>query len=230
MPAFAQTPPHAPTSVQPAHSPSPFATQFLQRQQVCLFADIVGSTCLALGLPHERYAWVMMQAVQRMLGSLQRYGAQVLPHQGDAVLGLWDEWQVSQALAAAQHLHDNLQHLGKGLAAELPAGMPRLQLRIGVASGLVCCGVLDGSPSAYGLPLHLARRLCSAALPGETLVCERVAALLPPEAAQSLYCAALSGFAEPVTLHGALPLAARLTATGRVTEFTVLSEVQLNAL
>lgn len=217
-------------TAQPDSHAAPFKTQSLQRQQVCLFADIVGSTRLALGMPHERYAWVMMQAVQRMLGSLQEYGAQVLPHQGDAVLGLWDEWQVSQALAAAQHLHDGLLHLGEGLAAELPAGVPRLQLRIGVASGLVCCGVLDGCPSAYGVPLHLARRLCSAALPGEILICERVAALLPGGAAQPLYCAALSGFAEPVTLHGALPLAARLTATGRVTELTVLSEVQLRAL
>lgn len=193
-----------------------------QRQQLCLFADVAGSTQLALSLSHERYTELLIQVMTAMLSELRERGALVLPHQGDAVIGLWDESQAAQALATAQALHDHLPNL----IAEQLQGL-HLQLRIGVASGLVTCGVLEGCPSAYGVPLHLARRLCSAALPGETLMCERVASLLPRGVAQRLMPAALSGFALPVTLHGALPLTSRLDQAGRVMELTLLSDVEL---
>lgn len=196
------------------------------QQQICLFADVVGSTRLALKLPHDQYAALMTRAVALMLEVLGKHGAQVLPHQGDAVLGLWDEWQVSQALSAAQSLHDQL--LKVTLAdVGLHSRTPRLQLRIGLASGVVCCGALRDQPSAYGVPLHLARRLCSSALPGETLLCERVASLLPSSAAQPLFTSNLSGFAQPTMLYTALPLSPCLAAAGIGYELTLLSDLKM---
>lgn len=193
------------------------------QQQVCLFADVVGSTNLALRLPVDLYATLMTFVLEEMLGTLHGFGATLLPHQGDAVIALWDEWRLYQALSAAQQLHDNLLQLKVSEMVSV-TGLPPLQLRIGLASGVVCCGQLGQQPCAYGLPLHLARRLCSAALPGETLVCERIASLLPSGTVQTLPSMPLSGFGPPTELHAALPLQA---AGNSQTELTLLSNLKM---
>jgi adenylate cyclase len=144
-------------------------------QQICaVFADLVGSTRLAALLPTGHYAALMTEAIQLMMLSLETQGAALLPHQGDAVLGLWDADEVSQAACACQELHIRLGFLE--LARHL--GL-KLQLRIGCSVGAVILGELGGRPNAYGLPLNLARRLCSQAAPGETLVCAAAAGRTP---------------------------------------------------
>lgn len=147
----------------PADPPAP--------EQACLvMVDLVGSTRIAHGLSLGAYATLMAEFVQVLMLSFEVHGGQVLQHQGDAVLALWPAERAEQALRAAVEAHDRAAHLG--LAGSL--GLT-LQVRSGVASGEVVTGVVGGQPSAYGLPVNYARRLCDAAEPGETLICEAAA-------------------------------------------------------
>ncbi|WP_051935454.1 adenylate/guanylate cyclase domain-containing protein [Deinococcus sp. YIM 77859] len=137
----------------------------------CLvMVDLVGSTVLAHRLPLEHYAALMAEFVQLLILSFEARRGQVLQHQGDAVLALWSAAHTSEAVRAALEAHERAARLG--LAGLLGV---RLQVRAGVALGPVITGPVGGQPSAYGLPVNYARRLCDAAAPGETLVCERVA-------------------------------------------------------
>lgn len=136
-------------------------------EEACLvMVDLVGSTRIAHGLPVTTYATLMAEFVQVLILSFEVYGGQVLQHQGDAVLALWPAAGAVQALRAAVGAHERAA--GLGLARSL--GL-ELQVRSGVAAGTVVTGVVGGQPSAYGLPVNYARRLCDAADPGETLVC-----------------------------------------------------------
>ncbi|WP_216325725.1 adenylate/guanylate cyclase domain-containing protein [Deinococcus aestuarii] len=142
--------------------------------QACLvMVDLVGSTRLAHLLPLEDYAALMAEFVQVLVLSFEARGGRVLQHQGDAVLGLWAEGEVGPAVLAGHETHERAARLG--LAATLGA---RLQVRAGVALGAVITGWVGGQLSAYGLPVNYARRLCDAAVPGETLVCGAAAAHL----------------------------------------------------
>ncbi|MBB5236189.1 adenylate/guanylate cyclase domain-containing protein [Deinococcus budaensis] len=145
-------------------------------QLACLvMADLVGSTRLAHGLRLEHYATLMTEFVQLLILSFEVRGGQVLQHQGDAVLALWPSSQTSQAVLAALEAHERVARLGLAAALGL-----RLELRAGVAAGPVVTGPVGGQPSAYGLPVNYARRLCDAAAPGETLVCDTAARHLGP--------------------------------------------------
>lgn len=142
----------------------------------CLvLVDLVGSTDLAHRLPIQNYMALMTEFVQVMILSLEARGAQVLQHQGDAVLAYWDARSTVDACHAALDAHDRAARLSlAGLLGE------NLQLRAGVAVGDVLTGMVGGQRSAYGLPVNYARRLCDAAMAGETLVCGKVAALHLP--------------------------------------------------
>lgn len=137
----------------------------------CLvMVDLVGSTALAHRLPLEHYAALMAEFVQLLILTCEAQGGQVLQHQGDAVLALWPAAHTERAVQAALETHERSARLS---LAEL-LGV-QLRVRAGVALGTVVMGPVGGQPSAYGLPVNYARRLCDAAAPGETLVCEEVA-------------------------------------------------------
>lgn len=128
--------------------------------------DLVGSTRLAHELPLDHYMALMAEFVQVLILSFEARGGSVLQHQGDAVLALWNEQHVNAAITAALEAHERSARLS--LAAMLGV---RLEVRSGVAVGQVIMGMVGGQPSAYGLPVNYACRLCSAADIGETLVC-----------------------------------------------------------
>lgn len=135
-----------------------------------MMVDLVGSTLLAQGLPLEIYAALMAEFVQVLILSAEALGGRVLQHQGDAVVALWSAEQAQWGMWAALDAHERAARLG--LAGALGV---QLQLRAGVALGPVIMGMVGGQLSAYGLPVNYARRLCDAASPGETLVCDQVA-------------------------------------------------------
>lgn len=131
-----------------------------------VMVDVTGSTRLAHALPLAHYMALMTEFVQVMILSFESRGGTVLQHQGDAVLGYWPAGAEGDACEVALDAH--------GRAARLRlAGLlgTALQLRAGVAAGEVIVGLVGGQPSAYGLPVNYARRLCDAARPGETLAC-----------------------------------------------------------
>jgi len=145
----------------------PLPVQPTPSQLACLvMVDLVGSTRLAHQLPLDHYMALMAEFVQVLILSFEARGGLVLQHQGDAVLALWDEQHVNAAITAALEAHQRSARLS--LAAMLGV---QLQVRSGVAVGRVITGMVGGQPSAYGLPVNYACRLCSAADIGETLVC-----------------------------------------------------------
>lgn len=150
----------------------PLPTRQSRHTSACLvMVDLVGSTRLAHELALEHYAALMGEFVQVLILSFEAWGGRVLQHQGDAVLALWPADRTAAGVTAALEAHERAARLG--LAEALGV---RLQVRAGVALGSVVTGPVGGQPSAYGLPVNYARRLCDAAVPGETLVCASVAA------------------------------------------------------
>jgi class 3 adenylate cyclase len=113
--------------------------------------------------------------------------------------------------AVAQHRGHEVKSLGDGLmvvfaavgdavacAAQMQAAVAReeqaLGLRIGVHAGEP---VRDGN-DYFGTPVVVARRLCDAARPGQTLVSEMVSQLVAEREFESLGSLALKGLTERV--------------------------------
>lgn len=168
----------------------PLSAEPLMATPVCVvLVDLTGSTVLAQSLPLPHYMALMTEFVQVMILSFEARGGTVLQHQGDAVLGYWPAQHAENACRVALEAHDRAARLG--LAGLLGA---ELRLRAGVALGEVIVGLVGGQPSAYGLPVNYARRLCDAAHSGETLTCAATAAQLGPEL--------VAQPREPLTLRG----------------------------
>lgn len=154
----------------------PLCAQPPQVTPVCVvMVDLTGSTDLARTLPLPHYMALMTEFVQVMILSFEARGGTVLQHQGDAVLGYWPAERAHDACRTALEAHGRAARLG--LAKVLGV---RLRLRAGVALGNVIVGLVGGQPSAYGLPVNYARRLCDAARSGETLACACVGTRFDP--------------------------------------------------
>ena len=79
--------------------------------------------------------------------------------------------------------------------------LPDLKVQIGE----VIMGVVGGQNSAYGLPVNYATRLCDAAEPGQTLVCDAVLASAPGVRTEPYQPLHLQGFGENCCAHLLLP-------------------------
>ncbi|WP_425147778.1 adenylate/guanylate cyclase domain-containing protein [Deinococcus sp.] len=160
--------------------------------QACLLvADLVGSTRLARVLPLPHYMALMTDLIQVLMLHFEAYGGQVLQHQGDALVCLFSPAQVPAALRAAQgsHVRAGQLRLAEWLGQTL-------RLRVGLALGEVLTGTVGGTFSTYGLPVNLARRLCSAAEPGETLICPSLLPYVPALKLRERALDGLPGFEE----------------------------------
>lgn len=139
-------------------------------QPACIvMVDLVGSTRLAHELPLPHYAALMTEFIQLLMLSFETWDGTVLQHQGDALIGYWKQTDTTKAVQAALEIPERLSQLS--LARSLGI---HLQVRAGVARGEVTLSQIGLQPTAYGLPVNLARRLCDAAQPGEVFVSERV--------------------------------------------------------
>ncbi|PTA67636.1 adenylate/guanylate cyclase domain-containing protein [Deinococcus arcticus] len=161
-----------------------------------VLVDLVGSTAMAQALPLHGYMALMQDFVQLMVLSFEARGGQVLQHQGDAVLAWWPAQHAAQACAAAQDAH------GRAVRLHLAAQMGQtLRLRAGVSVGPVLMGMVGGQLSAYGLPVNYAKRLCDAARPGDTLICDEVRRRLPEHLTWPCAPLALQGFGNDCMAH-----------------------------
>jgi adenylate cyclase len=143
------------------------ATEPDQQPVTVVFADVVGSTELAHQLPLCQFSALMAELLQVLFLHFDLHGSRVLQHHGDGVLGVWDGRRAADALNAATTAHGRAARLD--LARQLGLS---LQLHCGVASGEVCLTQVGSGLTPLGLPPILARRLCDAAGPGETLACQ----------------------------------------------------------
>jgi predicted ATPase/class 3 adenylate cyclase len=186
-------------SISPQTSPQDTAER---RQLTVMFCDLVGSTALSARLDPEDLRSVI-GAYHRCCSDLvERNGGFVAKYMGDGVLAYFGYPQA--------HEHDSERAVRAGLALveaepklNTAAGVP-LQVRVGIATGLVVVGDLIGAGAAQeqavvGETPNLAARLQALAQPGAVVISASTRRLTGGLFDyRDLGAVALKGFAEKV--------------------------------
>jgi class 3 adenylate cyclase/tetratricopeptide (TPR) repeat protein len=161
-----------------------------RRQLTLMFCDLVGSTRLSLALDAEEFAEAInayrdtcARVVKQWDGFVSRFvGDGVLVYFGyprasedDALRAITAAWELTKAVAALD-LHAG--HLDERRAL-------RLHARIGLHTGLVVVGEIAGRDShemagVLGAAPNIAARLQALCQPGEVVISDTTAELLPP--------------------------------------------------
>jgi len=167
--ALSDGPPAA--EATPADAASAATAEAERRQLTIMFCDLVGSTELAIRLDPEDLHDIIAAYHRRVTEVVTRYGGFVARLMGDGVLAYF-----GYPLA---HEDDAERAVRSGLAiveaiAALGLGQP-LEVRIGIATGLVVVGDLIGTGAAHeemvtGETPNLAARLQSLAAPNAVIV------------------------------------------------------------
>jgi class 3 adenylate cyclase/predicted ATPase len=174
-----------------------------RRQLSVMFCDMVGSTELATRLDPEELREVMAQYHERVTTAVTNFGGFVARYMGDGVL-VYFGWP-----AAAES--DTERAIRAGLAVIETAGSvlrdnEPLQVRVGIATGLVVVGGVVGTGAArehevVGETPNLAFRLQTLAEPGTLVISEfthdQIAGLFDCE---DLGAVAIKGFSRPITV------------------------------
>lgn len=147
-----------------------------RRQVTVQFCDLVGSTALSNTLDPEEYRTVLSRYHETCIAGVQRFEGFVAQIQGDGVLAyfgypLAHENEAERAIRSALAILDALAQLDVGPDR-------RLQVRVGVATGLVVVShILAPEKSAVGETPNLAQRLHTLASPGEVITTDRTRVL-----------------------------------------------------
>ncbi len=203
----------------PATSPSPVALAELpgtalplreaeRRQLTVMFIDLVGSTALAARLDPEDMREVIGTYHRCVAAAINRFGGFVAKYMGDSVLVYFGypqahEDDAERAIRAGLSLVEAVGQLTSSEEATL-------QVRIGIATGLVVGGDLVGQGEAQergvvGETPNLAARLQALAPPGAVVVSENTRRLLGGLFdVADLGCCELKGFAEPMRMFQVL--------------------------
>jgi class 3 adenylate cyclase len=177
-PARAQAPQVAPRET-PRHSPLADIAPAERRQLTIMFCDLVGSTELATQLDPEDLRDIIAAYHRRVAEGVARYGGFTARLMGDGVLAYF-----GYPLA---HEDDAERAVRGGLAiVEAIAGLglaQPLQVRIGIATGLVVVGDLIGTGAGQeqtvtGETPNLAARLQTLAAPNAVIVSHSTRRLL----------------------------------------------------
>ena len=199
---------HMRTSAQDQAPAEPRYDEAERRQLTVMFCDLVGSTALSAKLDPEDLRGIVRAYHRCCTAIVERNGWYVAKYMGDGVLAYFGYPQA--------HEHDAERAVQAGLA--LVQAVPNLktaidsplQVRIGIATGLVVVGDLVGKGAAQeqavvGETPNLAARLQAVADPGAVVVAESTRALLGNLFEfQDLGCPELKGISVPVRAWGAL--------------------------
>jgi class 3 adenylate cyclase len=190
------------------------------KQVTVLFADVVRSMDIAAAVGPERLREIMAVLADRCAAAVKRYGGTVDKFTGDGIMAVFGapvalEDHAVRACFAALGIQVE--------AARLTPEIKRrdgvdLRLRVGLNSGQVIAGQIGSGPSGYtaiGQQVGMARRMESAASPGEVMLSASTARLV--EGAADLGAAELvqiKGVDESVPARRLLGMVER-TALGR---------------
>jgi class 3 adenylate cyclase/predicted ATPase len=174
-----------------------------RRQVTVMFSDLVGSTALSTRMDPEDLREIISAYQSSVANTVRRFGGFVAKYMGDGVLVYFGYPQA--------HEDDAERAVRAGLALiegvrSLTAAEP-LQVRIGIATGLVVVGDLIGSGEAQergvvGETPNLAARLQAAAVPGTIVIGPATQRLLAGLFEyRDLGCIEVKGFARPVQAY-----------------------------
>jgi class 3 adenylate cyclase len=141
-----------------------------RRQLTVLFCDMVGFTKLAYKLDPDTLQTIVRAYEDACATCVNRYEGYVFTTLGDGVVAFFGfplahESEAERAVRAALDIVEAMARL------HIP-GAGRLQVRIGIASGMVV--VSSGERNAVGETMNLASRLQTIAKPGSVVVSDRV--------------------------------------------------------
>src|SRR3954447_14380711 len=141
-----------------------------RRQLTVLFCDMVGFTKLAYKLDLETLQVIIRAYEEACATCVKRYEGYVFTMLGDGVVAFFGfplahESEAERAIRAGLDIVEAIARLHI-------KGVGRLQVRIGIASGMVV--VASGERNAIGETMNLASRLQTIAKPGSVVVSERV--------------------------------------------------------
>ena len=160
--------------------PTKSATDSAERRQVTvMFSDLVGSTALSARMDPEDFREVISAYQKCVAETVQRFGGFVAKYMGDGVLVYFGYPQAHED-DAERAVRAGLELVGA--VSALQSSAP-LQIRIGIATGLVVVGDLIGTGSAQeqavvGETPNLAARLQGIAEPNTVVIAESTRKLL----------------------------------------------------
>jgi predicted ATPase/class 3 adenylate cyclase len=214
----------APSALQPA-SKTVSREVAARRQLTVMFCDLVGSSALAVRLDPEdlravigAYHACIAEVITRSAGVIARY-------MGDGVLAYFGfpqahEDDAEQAIRAGLALVDAVANLKTDINTTL-------QVRVGIATGMVVVGDLIGEGAAkeqevVGETPNLAARLQTLAMPGTVFICESTRRLTEGQFNyRNVGPATLKGWAQPI------PAWEVLGASGVESRFAALHKTRL---
>jgi class 3 adenylate cyclase/tetratricopeptide (TPR) repeat protein len=183
--------------------PGPIVFPHAERRQLTvMFCDLVGSTALSARLDPEDMQELLRAYQSKVSDVVRGFGGYISKFLGDGVLVYFGYPQAHEddserAIRAGLSLARGIGQLNK-------AGGEPLNVRVGIATGLVVVGELIGSGEAQergvaGETPNLAARLQSLAEPGAVIIADGTRRLVGDLFELSeLAPSALKGFAEPV--------------------------------
>src|ERR1700760_249073 len=171
-------PAEAPASVSPSAPPDPTrlpgASEITaeRRPLSVMFCDLVGSTALSARLDPEDLREVIRSYQARVVSTIKAYKGFIARYVGDGVL-IYFGWPEAHETDAARAVRAGLAVAAA--VSEAPVAGQTLQVRIGIATGLVIAGDQIGSgeshqQTAIGETPNLAARLQSLAGPGQVVI------------------------------------------------------------
>src|SRR5271157_2005078 len=174
-------PPPAPAAASTPVPPASPQDAAERRQLTVMFSDLVGSTSLSAGLDPEDMREVIRAYQDAVSGEVARYDGLIAKFMGDGVLAYFGfprahEDDAERAVRAGLDI--------AGVVATLDTrAKVSLNVRIGVATGIVVVGDLAGQGSAQEQPVvgetpNLAARLQALAEPGSVVIAESTRRLL----------------------------------------------------
>src|SRR5581483_7129012 len=192
-------------SGKPAPAPSAGHPPIFERRQVTtLFCELVEYNELASRFDPELVHDIVGSYVNACGGVIDRFGGHVLRLYGGGVLATFG-YPRAREDDAARAVATGLA-LVKAIDALRTPGGRGLQVRIGIATGLIVAGDLIGTAaseqdSLVGEAPNLAARLQGEALPGQVLIAEGTAGIVGAQFhCEEMGTRTLKGFAEPVAV------------------------------
>jgi class 3 adenylate cyclase len=160
-------------ATQPVSEHRPAKTDAERRQITILFCDIVDSTPIATRLDPEDLRAIINGFQRKVAETAALFSGFVAKYIGDGAL-LYFGYPYAQETDAERAVRAGLALVQTAGAIETPG--KNLELRVGIATGLVVIGDLIGSGSSQeqavvGETAHLAARLQALADPNTVLIC-----------------------------------------------------------